>query len=123
MVTIYSLMYSFLNLESGYCLISSSICCFLTCIQISQEAGQVIWYSHLFKNLFVVTHTLKSFGVVSKADDFLELYHFFDDPVDVGNVISGFSAFSKTNLNIWKFIIHVLLKPGLGNFEHSFASL
>ena len=123
MVTIYSLMYSCLNLESGYCLISSSICCFLTCIQISQEAGQVIWYSHLFKNLFVVTHTLKSFGVVSKADDFLELYHFFDDPVDVGNVISGFSAFSKTNLNIWKFIIHVLLKPGLGNFEHSFASL
>ena len=123
MVTIYSLMYSFLNLESGYCLISSSICCFLTCIQISQEAGQVIWYSHLFKNLFVVTHTLKSFGVVSKADDFLELYHFFDDPVDVGNVISGFSAFSKTNLNIWKFIIHVLLKPGLGNFESSFASL
>ena len=83
----------------------------------------MIWYSHLFKNLFVVTHTLKSFGVVSKADDFLELYHFFDDPVDVGNVISGFSAFSKTNLNIWKFSIQVLLKSNLENFEHYFASV
>ena len=81
----------------------------------------MVWYSHLFKNLFVVTHTLKSFGVVSKADDFLELYHFFDDPMDVGNLISGSSAFSKSSLNIWKFTVHILLKTGLENFEDYFA--
>ena len=122
-MTIYSLMYSCLNLESGYCLISSSICCFLTCIQISQEAGQVIWYSHLFKNLFVVTHTLKSFGVVSKADDFLELSCFFNDPADVGNLIFGSSAFSKFSLNIWMFSVHVLLKSNLKDFCHNPASI
>ena len=71
---------------------------------------------------FVVIHTLKGFDVVSKADDFLELYHFFDDPVDVGNVISGFSAFSKFNLCTWKFSVHVLLMPSLEDFEHYFAS-
>ena len=127
MVTIYSLMYSCLNLESGYCLISSSICCFLTCIQISQEAGQVIWYSHLLKNFpqFVVIHTVKGFGIVNKAevDVFLELSCFFNDPMDVGNLISGSSAFSKTSLNIWKFTVHVILKPGLENFEHYFNSV
>ena len=83
---------------------SSSNCCFLTCIQISQEAGQVIWYSHLLKNFpqFVVIHTVKGFGIVNKAevDVFLELSCFFDDPADVGNFISGSSAFSKTSLNI-----------------------
>ena len=83
---------------------SSSNCCFLTCIQIYQEAGQVVWYSHLLKNFpeFVVVHTVKGFGIVNKAEvgDFLELSHFFDDPVDVGNLFSGSSAFSKTNLNI-----------------------
>ena len=83
----------------------------------------MVWYSHLFKNLFVVTHTLKSFGVVSKADDFLELYHFFDDPVDVGNVISGFSASSKPSLYIWKFSVHALLKPSLKDFEQNLASM
>ena len=104
------------------CSMSSSNCCFLTCIQISQEAGQVLWYSHLFQNFpqFVVIHTVKGFGIVNKAeiDVFLELSCFFDDPEDVGNLISGSSALSKSNLNIWKFMAHLLLKPGLENFEH-----
>ena len=95
---------------------SSSNCCFLTCIQVSQEAGQVVWYSHLFQNFprFIVIHTVKGFHVVNKAeiDVFLELSCCFDDPADIGNLISGSSAFSKTSLNIWKFSIHVLLKPG-----------
>jgi len=86
---------------------SSSYCCFLTCIQISQEAGQVVWYSHLFQNFpqFIVIQTVKGFGIVNKAeiDVFLELSCFFDDPADVGNLISGSSAFSKTSFNIWKF--------------------
>ena len=84
---------------------SSSNSCFLTFIQISQEVGQVVWYSHLFQNFpqFVVIHTVKGFGIVNKAeiDDFLELSCSFDDPADIANVISGSSAFSKTNLNIW----------------------
>ena len=100
--------------------------CFLTCIQISQEVGQVVWCSHLFQNSsqFIVIHTVKGFGIVNKAeiDVFLELSCFFDDPVDVGNLISGSSDFSKTSLNIWNFMVHVLLKPGLENFEHYFTS-
>ena len=91
---------------------SSSNCCFLTCIQVSQEASQVVWYSHLFQNFpqFIVIHTVKGFGIVNKAeiDVFLELSCFFNDPADVGNLISGSSAFSKTSLNIRKFMIHVL---------------
>ena len=89
---------------------SSSNCCFLTCIQISQEAGQVVWDFPQF----IVIHTVKGFGIVNKAeiDVFLELSFFFDDPEDVGNLISGSSAFSKTRLNIWKFTVHILLKPG-----------
>ena len=87
----------------------------------------MVWYSHLFQNFpqFIVIHTVKGFGVVSKAEInvFLELCCFFDDPADVGNLISGSSAFSKTSLNIWKFTVHVLLKPGLENFEHYFTSL
>ena len=106
---------------------SISNCCFLTCIQVSQEAGQVAWYSNLFQNFpqFIVIHTVKGFGIVNKAeiDVFLELSCFFDDPVDIGNLISGSSAFSKTSLNIWKFSAHVLLKPGLENFEHYLASV
>ena len=86
---------------------SSSNCCFLTCIQISQEAGQVVWYSHLFQNFpqFIVIHKVKGFGIVNKAeiDVFLELSCFFRDPVDVGNLISGSSAFSKTSLNVREF--------------------
>ena len=100
---------------------SSFNCCFLTRTQVSQEAGKVVWYSHLLKNFpqFVVIHTVKGFGVVDKAevDVFLELFCFFDDPADVDNLISGSSAFSKSSLNIWKFMVHMLLKPGLENFE------
>ena len=106
---------------------SSSNCCFLTCIQVSQEAGQVVWYSHLFKNFpqFVVIHTGKGFGIVNKTevDVFLELSCFFNDPENVGNFISGSSPLSKSSLNVWNFTVHVLLKPGLENFEHYFASL
>ena len=104
---------------------SSSNCCFLTWIQISQEAGQVVWYSQLFHSFpqFIVIHTVKGFGVVNKTDVFLELSCFFHDPADVGNLISGSSAFSKISLNIWKFTVHVLLKPGLENFEHYFTSV
>ena len=106
---------------------SSSNCCFLTCIQVSQDAGQVFWYSHLFQNFpqFIVIHTVKGFGVANKAevDIFLELSCFFDDPADVGHLISGSSTFSKSHLNIWKFMVQVLLKPDLENFEHYFASV
>ena len=118
-------MYSFSYLEPVCCSMSSSNCCFLTCIQVSQEAGQMVCYSHLFQNFpqFIVIHTVEDFGTVSKpeVDVFLELGLFFSDPADVGNLISGFSAFSKTSLNIWKFSVHVLLKPDLENFEHYFA--
>ena len=106
---------------------SGSNCCFLTCMQICQEAGQVVQYSHLFKNFpqFVVIHTVKGFTVVNEAevDVFLEFSYFFYDPIVVGNLISGSSALSKSSLNIWKFSIHVPLKPGLENFEHYFISL
>ena len=87
----------------------------------------MIWHSLLFKNFpqFVVIHTVKGFGTVNKVevDVFLELSCFFNDPTDVGNLISGISAFLKSSLNIWKFMVHILLKPGLENFEHYFASV
>src|SRR5574339_54819 len=118
-------MNSFSYLEPVCCSMSSSNCCFLACIQISQEADQVVWYSHLFQNFpqFIVIHTGKGFGIVNKAeiDVFLELSCFFDDPADIGNSISGSSAFSKPILNIWKFMVHVLLKPVLENFGHYFT--
>ena len=92
-----------------------------------KEADQVVWYSHLFQSFpqFIVIHTVKGLGIVNKAeiDVFLELSCFFDDPADVGNLISGSSAFSKTSLNIRKFMVHILLKPGLENFEHYFTSV
>ena len=92
-----------------------------------KEAGQVVWYSYLFQNFpqFIVIHTVKGFGIVNKGeiDAFLELYCVFDDPTDVGNLISGSSAFSKSSLNIWKLTVHVLLKPCLENFEHYFTSV
>ena len=120
-------MYSFLCLEPVYCSMSSSNCCFLTCIQISHGADQVVWYPHLFKNFpqFVVIHTVKGFGIINKAevDVFLEFSCLFYDPMDVGNLISDSSAFSKTSLNIWSFLVHRLLKPGLENFEHYFTSM
>ena len=120
-------MYSFPNFEPVHCSMSGSNCFFLSCIQVSQESGKVVWYSHLFKNFpqFVVTHTVKSFSIVDKAeiDVFLELSCFVDDQTDVGNLISGSSAFSKSSLYIWKFSIHILLKPGLNDFGYYFASM
>ena len=95
-------MYSFSYLEPVCFSMSSSNYCFLTCIQVSQEAGQLVWYSHLFQNFpqFIVIHTVKGFGIVNKAgiDIFLELSCFFDDPADIGNLISGTSAFWKNHL-------------------------
>ena len=131
-------MYSFSYLEPVCCSMSSSNCCFLTCIQISQQAGHVVWYSHHFQNFpqLIVIHTVKGFGVVNKAkvDVFLEFSCFFYDPKDVGNLISGFSAFSKSNLNTWKLYCwsltwRILSITLLGcemsaivhYFEHSFA--
>src|SRR5574341_644082 len=105
-------MYSFSYLEPVCCSMSSSNCCFLTCIQISQEAGQMVWFSHLLKNFPVCCYPhSQRFDVINKAevDVFLELSCFFDDPTDVGNLISGSSAFSKSTLNIWKFLVHILL--------------
>ena len=120
-------MYSFPNVKPVCCSMTSSNYCFLTCIQISQEAGQVVWYSHLLKNSpqFVVIHTVKGFDIVNKAkvDVFLELSCFYDDMTEVGKLISGSSAFPKSSLNIWKFTVHILLKPGLEDFEHYFASM
>ena len=106
---------------------SCSNFCFLTCIEVSQEAGQVVWYSHLFQIFpqFVVIHTVKGFGIINKAEIevFMELSCFFNDPKDVGNLFSGSSAFSKSSLNIWKFMVHALLKPGLEDFERYFPSI
>ena len=103
---------------------SCSDCCFLTCIQVSQEAGKAVWYSYIFKNFpqFIVIHTVKGFGIANKAkvNIFLQLSCLFDDPMDVGNLISVSSDFSKTSLNIWKFMIHVFLKSGVGGgMRHS----
>ena len=103
-------MYSFPNLEPVHCSMSGSNYCFLTCIQNSQEAGKLVWYSHLLKNFpqFVVIYIVKGFGIVNEAevDVFLELSCSFDDPADVGNLTSGSSVFSKSSLNIWKFSLH-----------------
>ena len=104
-MTIYSLGLLLSQFGTVCCSMSSSNCCFLTCIQISEEAGKVVWYSNLIKSYsqFVVIHTVKGFGIVNKAeiDVFFELSCFFDDPVDVGNLISDSSAFSISSLNIW----------------------
>ena len=96
-------------------------------MQISQEAGQVVWYSYLSQNFqqFVVIHTFKGFGIVNtvEVDVFLALSRFFDDPADVGNLISDSSASSNSSLHIWKFTVHILMKPSLDNFQHYFASV
>src|SRR5574337_362554 len=120
-------MYSFPYLEPVCCSMSSSNCCFLTAYKFLKR--QFRWPGipvsfRIFHSFFVI-HTIKGFGIVNKAetDVFLEFSCFFYDPADVGNLISGSSAFSKTNLNIWKFTVHVLLKPGLENFEHYFTSM
>ena len=114
-------MHSFPNLESIRCSMSGSNCCFLTCIQISQEAGKVVWYSHLFQNFpqFVIIHSAKGFGIVNEVDVFLEFSCFFL----IQRMLTGSYAFSKSSLNIWKFTVHVLLKPGLENFDHYLASM
>ena len=113
--------------QSGSISMSGSNCCLLTCIQVSQDSGKVAWYSHLFNNFpqFVVIYTIKGFSIVSEAevDVFLEFSFFFYDPVNVGNLISGFSPFSISRLNIWKFLVHVLLKPSLENVGHDLASM
>ena len=116
-----ALSYSFPDLEPVCCSISSSNCCFLTCTQISQEAGKVVRYSHLFENFSqsVVIYTVKGFSIINTAevDVFLEFSCFFYDPIDVCKLISGSFAFSKSSLNIWKLNVHVLLKPGLENLS------
>ena len=119
MVTIYSLDVLLSLFGTSHCSMSSSNCCFLTCIQISQETGKVVWYSHLFKNFpqFVVIHTVRGFCVVNEADVFLEFSCFFYNPTNVGNLTSGSSRFSKYSLLIWKLLVHVLLKPSLKVFE------
>ena len=120
-------MYSFSYLEPVCCSKPRSNCCFLTCIQVFQEAGQVVSYAHLFQNFpqFIVIHTVKGFGIVNKAeiDAFLELSWFLNDPANVSNLISGSFVFSKTSLNIWKSTVHLLLKPGLENLKHYFTSV
>ena len=126
-MTIYSLDVLFFLFGTRLFSMFSSNCCFLSCIQVSQEAGQVVWYSHLFQNFpqFIVIHTVKGFGIVNKAevDIFLEPSCFLDDTADVGNLISGYSVFSKTSLNICNLMVHILLKPGLENFEYYFTSM
>ena len=118
---------TFPDLEPICCSMSGSNCCFLTCIHISQKAGQVVWYSHLLKNFpqFVVIHTVEGFSVVNEAEVnvFLEFPWFFYDPMDVDNLISGSFAFSKSSLYIWKLSVHVLLKPSLEDFQHYLASM
>ena len=126
-MTIYSLDIFLSQFGTSRCYISRSSCCFLTCIQVSKEAGQVIWYSHFFQNFpqFVVIHTVNVISIFNEAevDIFLEFSCFCYDPVDVDNLISGSFTFSKSSLHIWKFSDHMLLKPSLENFEHYFASM
>ena len=119
-------MYSFSYLEPVCCSMPSSNCCFLTCIQISQEAGQVVWYSHLkkFSTVYCDPHSQRLWhSQWSRNRCFSETLLLFQWSSDVCNLISGSSAFSKTSLNIRKFMVHVLLKPGLENFEHYFTSV
>ena len=116
-------MYSFPDLKPVHCSMSGSNCCFLTCIQISQEAGKVAGIPISFRIFqFVMIHTVKGFGIVNKADVFLEFSCCFYDPANVGNLISGSSAFSKSSLNIWKFMVHVLLKPGWRTLSITFLA-
>ena len=124
-MTIYRLDVLLSQFEPVHCSMLSSNCWFLTWTQVFQETSKVVWY--LLKNFqqFFVIHTVKGFSIVNEAEVavFLELSCFFDDPVDAGHLISGSSAFSKSSLNIWKFMVHALLKPGLENFEHYFANM
>ena len=120
-------MFSFPNFEPVCCSMSCSHCCFLVCIQVSQEAGEVVWYFYLSKNFlqFALLHTVKGFCVVNEAeiDIFLEFSCFFYGPMDFGNLISGSSAFFKSGSYIWKFSVHILLKPSMKDFEYYFVSM
>ena len=124
-MTIYSLAVSFPKFISVHFSMSDSNCHFFICIQVSQKTGKVILYSHLFKNFpqFVLIYTVKGFSKVNEADVFLAFSCFFYDPTDAGNLNSGSSAFSKSSLYIWRFSVHILLKPSLKDFEHYFASM
>ena len=126
-MTIRSLDVLLSQFGTSWLFLSGSNCWFLTCIQVSQEAGKVAWYSHLLKNFpqFVVIHTVKGFSIVNEAefDVFMEFSCFFYDLTDVGNLISGPPAFSKSSLYIWKFSVLILLKSSLKNFEHNLASM
>ena len=126
-MTIYSLVV-FLSQFWTTSLFHVHFCYFLTCTQVLQEAGKVVWYSHLFTNFpqFVVIYTAKGFNIVNKEEVdvfFLEFPCFFYDPTDIGNLISGSSAFSKSSFYIWNFSVHILLKPSLKDFEQYFASM
>ena len=120
-------MYFFPNFEPVCYSMSGCNCCFLNLIQMSQETGKMIWYSHLFKNFlqFFVIHIVKGFSVVNEAevDVFLDLSSFLYDPANVDNLTSGSSAFSKSSLYIWKFSFHVMLKSTLKDFEHNSTSM
>ena len=120
-----TLTYSFPSLEPVHYSMSGSNCCFLTCTQVSQEVGRMVWYFYLFRDFpqVCVIHTVKGSSTVDEADIdvFLELSCFFYDSADVGNLISGTSAFSKPSLYIWKFSVHILLKCSLKDFEHYLA--
>ena len=126
-MTICSLDILLSKFELVHCALSSCNCCFLTCIQISWEYGKMVWEYPISWRIFhsLLWSTVKGFSLFNKGeiDVFLEFSCFFYDPMDVGNLISGSSAFSKPSLNIWKFSVHVVLKPGLLNFEHYFASI
>ena len=132
-MTIYSLdvlLFQFCSIESieqpAHCSMSDFNCCFLTCIQISQEVGKVVWYSHPFKSFpkFVVIHTVKNFSVVNKAEvDFFKLPCFIYGTTKFDNLFSGSSAFSKSGFYFWKFSVHVLLNPNLKDFEHYLPSM
>ena len=116
-------MHSFPNLGQVCCSMSGSTCCFFTCIQISQEADKVVWHSHLFKNFQVCCNPHKDCSQWSRSRCFfLEFPCFFCDPTDIGYLISGSSAFSKSSLCIWKLSVHILLKPVLKDFERDLAS-
>ena len=122
-----ALTYSLFYLEPVFCSMSSSKYCSLTCIQVSQVVAQVVWYSHIFQNFpqFIMIYTVKDFGIDNRAeiDIFLELSCFLNGPKDVPSLISGSSAFSKSSLNVWMFMVQVLLKPSLKNFEHYFTNV
>ena len=126
-MTICCLVTLFPNFEPVSFSVSGSNCCFLTYIKVFQETGKVVWYAHLFKNFtqFVVIHTVKGFSVVSEAevDIFLDVPCFLRDPANVDNSISGSSLPLRPSLCIWKFSVHILLKPSLKDFEHSLTSM